>query len=266
MKVKTLLLLFFLSFSIFSCNFDDDEIAEDNEDFVYVGAATFSFSDTYVFEKNKSYSVSAMYVCDHEVTQAEFFAIMGENPSKFIGGKLPVESLNWYKTLVYCNKRSIAYGLSPCYKIGGSTNPNDWGEIPTSYNQKWNNVSCDFNANGYRLPTQLEWEYLARGGTKESFRYSGSDDVNEVAWYEENSGIMTHEVKTKKKNGLGLYDMSGNVWEWCFDCHKKYTRNRAKRGGAYNWERASCLLSLDGSNSPEVAADCVGFRVVRSAK
>lgn len=257
------------------CNTNEDSSSSEpsqiifrpsGDDFVLVPAATFSFTDTYVFEKGKTYSVSAMYACDHEVTQQEYTAVMGNNPSKFKGNNLPAENMNWYSAIVYCNKRSIAEGLTPCYKIGGKTDPKDWGDIPTTYTYNWNNAACDSNANGYRLPTQLEWEYLARGGMKESYTYSGSDNVYEVAWFGENSEGKTHPVKGKKKNALGLYDMSGNVWEWCGDCHKKYTRYRAKRGGAYSWEKASCRLSLDGSNSPEEAHPYVGFRVIRSAK
>ena len=192
-----------------------------------------------------------LLVCDHEVTQAEYVAVMGTNPSYFQGESYPaaegetqtnrpVEQVNWYDTLVYCNKRSIAENLIPCYTIGGSTNPADWGAVPTSSDNTWNDATCNFSANGYRLPTVAEWEYVARGGnglTGTQTTYSGSNTIGDVAWYYDNSSDngtrKTHEVNKKSANTLGIYDMSGNVWEWCWDWYGRFCG--AVASFAYGW-------------------------------
>ena len=122
----------------------------------------------------------------------------------------PVNYVSWYDALVYCNNLSIAEGLTPYYSINGSTDPEDWGDVPR-YEQApsyttWAAATCNFNANGYRLPTEAEWEWLARGG--QDYDYAGSDTLDEVAWYTDNTDDKgTREVKTKAPNGYGLYDM-----------------------------------------------------------
>jgi len=113
---------------------------------------------------------------------------------------LPVIEVTWYDAAAYCNWLSEKMGLTPCYRGSGKT------------------IQCDFSANGYRLPTEAEWEYAARGGAKSlGFAYAGSDNPDEVAWYAANSGGVMHPVGQKKPNELGLYDMSGNLYEWCWD-------------------------------------------------
>ncbi len=230
-----------------------------------------------VFIAGRTVTIPKLWVCDHEVTQGEYEKYCGyyENgsgekygPSDELGkgSNYPVYNIQWYDAVVYCNKRSIAEGLTPCYKIKGKTDPSKWGALPIEdddgyYDDSvWATVICDFKANGYRLPTNAEWEYLARGGNTSNngqTEYSGSNDIEAVAWYEGNSGGKTHEVKKKAANALGLYDMTGNVEEWCWD---KDDRSRLVRGGYYDDE--SALYSQCG-NPPELADD-VGFRVVRT--
>ncbi len=255
--------------------------------FVAVAGATVSsnISGSQVF-KGSTFTIPNLLVCDHEVTQAEYVAVMENNTSNFNGssGKepsgddtqsnRPVETVSWYKTLVYCNKRSIFEGLTPCYTINGSTDPDDWGEVPESNNATWNAVVCNFDADGYRLPTIVEWEYVARGGnglTGTQYIYSGSNTASDVAWYGASQNGSTHEVKKKAHNGLGIYDMSGNVWEWCWDrcCDwdsSAATYERYARGGNFSRGDGYCKLSYIGyDDNPYSHANGDGFRVVRTA-
>ena len=141
-----------------------------------------------------------------EVTQGLYEKVMGENPSYFKGENRPVENVSWYDAVRFANKWSEMEGRERCYEIDGT-------------DVQWNNKDCT----GWRLPTEAEWEYAARGG--ENYKYSGSDNVDEVGWYYDNSGRETHPVGQKKANGFGLYDMSGNVSEWVWDWYGDYPSN-----------------------------------------
>ena len=231
------------------------------------------------------------YMGKYEVTQAEYekyCSYTGSNSpssSKGDGDNYPAYYVSWYDALVYCNKRSIAEGLTPCYSIKDSTNPEEWGELPTSWDDPlrdtWDVAMCDFNANGYRLPTEAEWEYAARAGgnTVDSLTYSGTSDVNKLgdyAWYYDNS---THEVGTKKANAFGLYDMSGNVNEWCWNWFtSEYDENteggnnptgssagsyRVNRGGSWYYSANSTSVFYRNYYGPNVRFNYLGFRVVR---
>ena len=190
-------------------------------------------------------SIRSFYMCRHEVTQEEYQAVIGKNPSHFKGDRRPVENCSWYNVLEYCNKQSLAEGLTPCYS--GS---NDFG------------YSCNFNANGYRLPSEAEWEYAARDGKHRSpYKYSGSDDIASVAWYVDNT-TSTHDVMTKAPNRLGLYDMSGNVSEYCCaEYNPGY--NGVHRGGGWCNLKEYCTVSYQRHSSGD---NYIGFRLVRNAQ
>ena len=256
----------------------------DSTDFVHVKGATITgamtaggYTDDSIFKDGVTVIVNDFYISNHEVTQAEYekyCSYVGDNkPSSTDGGvgnNYPAYYVSWFDALVYCNKRSIAEGLTPCYTISGSTNPTDWGSIPDSEDHEnldsWNNVICNFGVNGYRLPTEAEWEYAARGGnelTGYQYEYAGSDTIGDVAWYANNSGRKTtHEVKGQKANGLGLYDMSGNVYEWCWGSVGSGYRYR--RGGSWcSWEDYCTVSSRDYYNARYRNYNN-GFRVVRT--
>ena len=271
------------------------------EGFAIITSGTFQMGSNKGANSNKPvHEVSItknFYMGKYEVTQAEWQSVMGNNPSKFQGENFlptegevqtnrPVEQVSWYRTLVYCNKRSLSEGLNPCYFIDGTTDTSKWGDVPSSNSEKWNNVECDFNANGYRLPTEAEWEYAARAGDNsiDSLIYSGSSNVNSLgdySWYDDNSQSKTHEVGKKKPNAFGLYDMSGNVFEWCWNLFSSKYDTTAEGGsdptgvtsGAYRISRGGCYSSNSDENMvsnrtnykfPSFYLGNIGFRVVRS--
>ncbi|MBC6714198.1 SUMF1/EgtB/PvdO family nonheme iron enzyme [Treponema sp. Marseille-Q3903] len=232
--------------------------------------------------------IKPFFMSDHEVTRAEYKKVIGSDPSiakahdkdghELTGeaaGKNPVNQVSWYDALVYCNKLSIKESLTPCYKINGSTNPDDWGAIPNSDDATWNAATCDFTADGYRLPTEAEWEWAARGG--QNYTYAGSDNSDDVAWYKLNtSATGTREVKTKKKNGYELYDMSGNVWELCWDWYEDISNAtpntgassgfyRCYRGGSWYINAKYAKVASRGYYYTYGRNYYFGFRLVRSA-
>jgi hypothetical protein len=171
-------------------------------------------------------------------------------PSHFKGLTRPVEQVNWYDAVAFCNALSRARGLKPCYTFKAE-----------GYDQGYH---WDRKANGYRLPTADEWEYAARGG--ENFTYSGADIAHTVAWYAENSDGETHPVGQLRMNDYQTFDMSGNVWEWVFDSWKRESPNRVSQGGSwYNFARATSVKRYDGvSFNASNRSRNFGFRLVRN--
>ena len=223
-------------------------------------------------------TLSSFYMGKYEVTQEQYEAVMGNNPSYyFSGNNLPVESVSWYDALVFCNKLSMTEGLTPAYRINNSTDPAAWGSVPTSDNSTWDAVTIDSGSMGYRLPTEAQWEYAAKGGNGSpgNYTYAGSNNPDEVAWY--NNSDTSRAVGTLAPNGLGLYDMSGNVSEWCWDWGADYSSAsqtdptgassgsyRMGRGGGWvnnlaEYVRSACR----GGSNPYYRNGSRGFRLVR---
>ena len=206
---------------------------------------------------NQNYKMSIT-----EVTQGIYEAVMGENPSEFKGENNPVEMVSWYDAIYFCNKLSEKCGYAPVYSVGGTTDVTKWNYTPHQEGKIEGEVAQDTSVNGFRLPTEVEWEYVAKGG--QNYEYAGSNNIDEVAWYDENSVEATHPVAQKKANGYGLYDMSGNVWEWCWDADSG--RFRRLRGGGWNCSADVCSVSDWYFNFAYRRNYNIGFRVVRTAK
>ncbi|MDD3143417.1 MAG: SUMF1/EgtB/PvdO family nonheme iron enzyme [Candidatus Cloacimonetes bacterium] len=260
------------------------------EDFVYVPGGTFTMGRTTGSGDSDelpthSVTLNSFYIGKYEVTQAEYAQYMQPSSSWTsnygLGGNYPAYYVSWYAILKYCNLRSMAEGLSPVYSISGSTDPANWGNVPTSNNSTWNAAICNWNANGYRLPTEAEWEYAARGRTNNpDYLYSGSDDINAVAWYSgNNTPYGSKPVGTKAPNGIGTYDMSGNLWEWCWDWSSSsyYSSSpsnnptgpnsgssRVGRGGNWFYHAAYCRVADRSGNGPCDGYHNGGFRLCRA--
>ncbi len=268
-----------------------------------VGDSKYNSYYSGVFPSGRTVTLSSFYMCDHEVTQSEYTAVMGSNPSGCsssplsgeIQGNRPVEYVSWYDAIYFCNKKSVKDGYDPCYSVNGNTDTTKWNYTPHNGNMISGTISCNFNASGYRLPTEAEWEFAARGGTETygktafanyfagaattNFSASTNSDLAPVGWYTANSSNKTHEVKKKTANALGLYDMSGNVWEWCWDWYGTISSgtvndptgaasgsNKSIRGGSYYKNANHCSVSYRGCDTIYERNDTVGFRLVCSGK
>ena len=196
-----------------------------------------------------------------EVTQELYEVFMGENPSKFKGANNPVERVSWYDAIYFCNKLSVAKGYEPVYSVNGNTDIKKWNYTPHQGKSISDEVTQNTSANGYRLPTVEEWQYAAKGG--QDYTYAGSNELDEVAWYKGNSNDKTHPVAQKKENGYGLYDMSGNVWEWCWESDRDGYRYLC--GGSW-YSDDSHNVSYSRDYGAYNQNNDLGFRIVRSVK
>ncbi len=195
-----------------------------------------------------------------EVTQKLYISIIGSNPSNIKGDNNPVEEVSWYDAIYFCNKLSEKLGFTPVYSVNGSTNPDLWGYTPHKGDSIRGNVTQNTNANGFRLPTEEEWEYAAKGG--QNYTYSGSNNLDEVGWYAGNSGDKTHPVAQKKANDYGLYDMSGNVWEWCWDVYPYNSDLRYYCNGSCYNNDDNCEVDYGNYNDAYLKEYYQGFRIV----
>jgi formylglycine-generating enzyme required for sulfatase activity len=270
----------------------------------YVPAGSFQRDAT---TTNVSVITKGYWLAETETTQELFNAVMGSNPSSFSSNpatsetqeKRPVENVNWYHAIAFCNKLSVKNSKQAVYSVKVSGTEVDWANltyanVPTTDNTDWNGVTPDFTKNGYRLPTEMEWMWAAMGADKTSQpnttgyskTYAGSEEsgttnIGNYAWYSGNSGNKTHEVGKKSANELGLKDMSGNVWEWCWDWYggtngstgtvgetgtlTDFTgaasgSGRVVRGGSWGHGASYCAAAYRSLTSPPDRGGTLGFR------
>ncbi|MNJ84627.1 Serine/threonine-protein kinase pkn1 [compost metagenome] len=181
------------------------------------------------------------------VTQELYFALTNEEPSTIKGSNRPVETVTWKEAVIFCNWLSAEAGLNSCYFM----------------QEENEQITFDITANGFRLPTEAEWEYACKAGTG-GIRYG---DLNNIAWYKENSERTTHDVGQKEPNAWGLYDMLGNVWEWCSDIYDEtvYGSYRLFRGGGwYDEERSVMATTRRRSHPLKFKIDDLGFRIAKN--
>ena len=211
---------------------------------VYVSGGTFIMGGDDSSDQMPTHSVtlSSYYICKYEVTQVLWRAVMGSNPSNFKGNNLPVENVSWYDCQTFIKRLN------------------------------------SYTGRNFRLPTEAEWEFAARGGNySRHYKYSGSNDIDDVAWYIDNSNKRPHPVGTKQANELGLYDMSGNVGEWCSDWDGSYSSYsqtnptgpnsgsfRVHRGGFWRYNARYCRTPERSSKTPDYCVNYIGLRLVLS--
>jgi sulfatase modifying factor 1 len=180
------------------------------------------------------------------VTQAQYVDVTGQRSGAVESDRLPIDSVSWWEAVRFCNALSERERLAPAYQLPADGEGVEW----------------DVTADGYRLPTEAEWEYACRAGTAGP-RYGPLDDI---AWYRQNSDERVHEVGGKLPNAWGFYDMLGNVWDWCWDVYdaEVYGSYRVLRGGGWFDEPWSCRASVRRRSHPTLQIDDVGFRLARS--
>lgn len=228
---------------------------------VSIFAGTFSMGQSGIAEPVHTVTLSAFEMSVYEITQGQYKSVIGTNPSYFTGDdNLPVEQVSWWDAIKFCNALSVKAGFEKCYNESTG--------------------DCDFTKNGFRLPTEAEWEYACRAGSMTTYNLGDAEsDLARAGWYSGNSESKTHPVGQKTPNAWGLYDMHGNVWEWCQDWYNYYASGsatnptgayngtaRVGRGGGWYASALSLYRSVDrDSCSPDYKGWGQGFRVVRRA-
>lgn len=267
---------------VVSINISDIDLVANPHTLVYIPGGTYFRGTQFInrFDNERprhQVSLAPLLIGKTEVSQALWQEIMDSNPSVRTDANQPVTNVTWYEALEFCNLLSIKDGLSPCYIINknfpDANNISDFDSLRYS-------VSCNWAADGYRLPTEAEWEYAAKcGDSYNKLLYAGSSKINEVAWYAGNSGERAQVCAQKKPNAFGLYDMSGNVFEWCWDYWAMYGREaldnptgaksgayRVIRGGGWQSDADLCASTYRGGNAAHASSKDLGLRIVRSAR
>jgi len=199
--------------------------------------------------KKWTVEIAPFYLAKFPVTQDVYFETTKENPSIFKGDRRPVETITWTEAVKFCNSLSLQLGLLPCYLLDNNTEEIYFNQL----------------TNGFRLPTEAEWEYACKAETA-GVRYG---ELDRIAWYKNNSNQSTHDVGQKQPNAWGLYDMLGNVWEWCSDLYDTnvYGSYRIFRGGGWCDEERSVMATTRRRSHPsKFKIDDLGFRIARNKR
>lgn len=294
--------------AVFPTTMGEDYISSNIGTLKYIPAGSFQRDTT---ATNISVITQPYRMSEYEITRAQFLSIVGTDPSSTVVSSSisdPVQKVNWYHAIAFCNKLSLDEGLTPVYSISVGGTPIDWetltfNEVPLDENDDWNAVTANWSANGYRLPTEMEWFWAAMGATRDSqpgaivgginrtgyakpfAGYNGNNSIGDYTWYSTNSGNKTNPVASKLPNELGLYHMTGNVWEWCWDWHdfsdpwpnypctgtqtdyrgpdEAANDYRTARGGGFPDDESGCIVAYRSDSTLYSQGDETGFRVVR---